>query len=67
MRTMLMLRMVLMLLAGALAVALVVNGNVVIGLLVGAMAVVRLVMTVTVVRRRREAARRFRERLPRGR
>ena len=46
-------------LSGALAIALVINGNVVIGLLIGALAVTRAAMFVQLRRRRAELAERF--------
>ena len=59
MRGMLALRVALLVLAGVLAAFLIARGTVVIGVLVGAMAVVRALLLVTMYRRRREFARRF--------
>jgi len=56
-------RWILVALTAALAVVLIVRGNVVIGVLLGAMAVTRAVMFVTMRRRREE----FRRRIAQGR
>jgi hypothetical protein len=60
-----MLRWVMIALSAVLAVALVVHGNVVIGVLIGALAVTRAVMFVQLRRRRGELARRFPKRFNR--
>ena len=52
-------RWILVALTAALAVVLIVRGNVVIGVLLGAMAVTRAVMFVTMRRRREEFRRRI--------
>jgi Flp pilus assembly protein TadB len=59
MKGMLLLRVALLVLAGVLAAFLIARGTVAIGVLVGAMAVLRAVMLATMYRRRREFARRF--------
>jgi Flp pilus assembly protein TadB len=53
------LRIALLVLAGVLAAFLIARGTVVIGVLVGAMAVLRAVMLAAMYRRRQEFARRF--------
>lgn len=63
-RSLLTLRWVLAALTAALSVALIARGTVLIGLLIGALAAVRIVMLVTWTRRRGELARRFPRRLP---
>jgi hypothetical protein len=59
------LRWVMIALNAALAIALMVRGNVVIGVLIGALAVTRAVMFITLRRRRAELARRFPQRFGR--
>jgi Flp pilus assembly protein TadB len=59
MKGMLALRVVLLVLAGLLAAFLIARGTVVIGALVGAMAVVRALMLAAMYRRLREFAQRF--------
>ncbi len=59
MKSMLLLRVALLVLAGLLAAFLIARGTVVIGVLVGAMAVLRALMLATMYRRRRAFARRF--------
>ena len=59
MKGMLLLRVALLVLAGVLAAFLIARGTVVIGVLVGAMAVIRGLILATMYRRRREFARRF--------
>ena len=55
-------RCVMVALGAAIAVALIVHGNVVIGGLLAALVATRAVLFVTMMRRRREIRRRFRQR-----
>jgi hypothetical protein len=59
MKGLLMLRVVLLVLAALLAAALIARGDVLIGVLIGAMAVVRALMFAGMHRRRRDFAKRF--------
>jgi hypothetical protein len=59
MKGLLMLRVVLVVLAGLLAAVLIATGDALIGVLIGAMAVVRAVMLASMYRRRRALTKRF--------
>jgi hypothetical protein len=62
MTSMWIIRLVILALGAALSFALIARGNIVIGVLVGAMVVARGVLLVTMMRRRREIRQRFRQR-----
>jgi len=63
MRSILIIRGVLVALIAALSVALIVRGNVVIGVLLGALACTRVVLMLRMRRRREELRRRFAQRM----
>jgi Flp pilus assembly protein TadB len=63
MRSILIIRGVLVVLIVALSVALIVRGNVVVGVLLGALACTRVVLMLRVRRRREELRRRFAQRM----
>ena len=63
MRSILIIRGVLVALIVALSVALIVRGNVVVGVLLGALACTRVVLMLRVRRRREELRRRFAQRM----
>ena len=67
MRTVLILRAILAVIVGTLAVVALANGRVVIGLLLAAFAITNTVLIVTIARRRAELAQRFPSAAARGR